>query len=312
MPESYYGRAVRTTGTLDMLQGSGSSMSNGWALKAFNGRVIVVPVREVAARFEDEARLWFGRDIEITGVIEQGTDPVRGNPTPVLNFWSYYGPEEEKPQKRDPAEELTLEDLLRRPGQWDGRNVRVVGQFRGANLFGDLPSASRRKSSDWVLKNDVFAVWITGKKPEGKGWKLDAKLRRDTGKWIEVEGRVRTSRGVVYISAADLVLTKAPSPTARAEAPPPPPPPPLKPPVIVFSLPLDGERDIPPDTVFLGPVQQRHGRRELRAPDRAALRGSSPPRRPGARCRRDLVRPRPDKPWSSIPETSCAPDAWSS
>jgi hypothetical protein len=251
MPEPYFGRAVRTTGTLDWVQGSGSGRSMDYGLKSFGGRVLIVPVREGAARFEDDARRWIGQDIEITGVLERGTDPQRNAPTAQLNFWGYYGPEEEKPEKREPAEVLTLEDLLRRPGQWDGRNVRVVGQFRGRNLFGDLPSASRRKSSDWVIKNDVFAVWVTGKKPEGKGWKLDAKLRRDTGKWIEVVGRVRTFRGVVYISAAGLALTKAPSPTARAEAPPPPPPPPLQPPVIVFSLPLDGERDIPPDTVFL-------------------------------------------------------------
>jgi hypothetical protein len=199
----------------------------------------------------------------------------------VIQFWGYYGPEEEKPETRAPAEEVTLEDLLRRPGQWDGRNVRVVGQFRGANLFGDLPSASRRKSSDWVLKNDVFAVWITGKKPEGDGWKLDAKLRRDTGKWIEAEGRVRTSRGVVYISAAVLSLTKAPSPTARAEAPPPPPPPPLKPPVIVFSLPLDGERDIPPDTIFL--VQFSNDMEDGTFEHRVGLRYAGRPR-PGDRA----------------------------
>ena len=52
--------------------------------------------------------------------------------------------------------------------------VTVRGQFRGENLFGDLPSASRRRSADWVIKDDVFAVWVTGKKPKGPGWSLDA------------------------------------------------------------------------------------------------------------------------------------------
>jgi hypothetical protein len=246
-PEPYYGRAVRTTGQLDLLQVAGV---RGWALKSLWGRVVIAPVQETAARFNDDALRWVGRDIEITGVLQRSEDPERHVAAPMIIFWTFYGPQEESPKKRPPAEEVTLEDLLRRPGQWDGRTVRVVGQFRGANLFGDLPSASHRKSSDWVIKNDLFAVWVTGKKPEGKGWKLDAKLRRDTGKWIEVEGRVQTFRGVVYISATHVALGKAPSPTAHAEAPPPPPPPPLKPPVVVFSLPLDGERDIPPDTVF--------------------------------------------------------------
>jgi hypothetical protein len=221
MPEPYYNRAVRTTGTLDMLA---TTSARRWALRSLGGRVIISPVRETAMRFEDEARRWIARDIEITGVVQQAQDPERHTPTAMIIFWTFYGPRDESPEKRAPAEEVTLEDLLRRPGQWDGRAVRVVGQFRGANLFGDLPSASRRRSSDWVIKNDVFAAWVTGKKPEGKGWKLDAKLRRDTGKWLEVEGRVQTFRGVVYISAADVALGKAPSPTAHAEAPPPRPP----------------------------------------------------------------------------------------
>ena len=63
---------------------------------------------------------------------------------------------------------------MTKPGKLDGRKVRVRGQFRGNNLFGDLPSASRRKSSDWVIKDDLFAAWVSGKKPQGSGWKLDA------------------------------------------------------------------------------------------------------------------------------------------
>jgi hypothetical protein len=278
MPEPYYERAVRTSGSLDMLMTTGERI---WALRSFTGRVLLVPMREVYGRFEDEASRWIGRDIEITGLVQRGQDPERNTPIAVLYFWSFYGPEEEKPKDRAPSEEVALEDLLRRPGQWDGRKVSVVGQFRGANLFGDLPSASRRKSSDWVIKNDVFAVWVTGKKPEGKGWKLDAKLRRDTGKWIAVEGRVRTYRGVVYISADEVALTKAPSPTAKAEAPPPPPPPPLRPPVVVFSLPLDGERDIAPDTIFL--VQFSNDMDESSFESRVGLRYAGRPR-PGDRA----------------------------
>ncbi len=91
---------------------------------------------------------------------------------------------------------------------------------------------------------------MTGKKPRGKGWKLDPKLRRDTGKWLAVEGRVRTVDNVVYIQAEDVSLAKAPSPDLKAERVAPPPPPPLKPPVIVFSLPLDGASDVPSDSVF--------------------------------------------------------------
>ena len=198
-----------------------------WGLGRIGARILIVPVREVAPRFDDEARRWIGRELEITGLVSIGQNPVNQSRTAILNFWAFLGPEErDEDERRPPAPEATLEDLVRRPGEYDGERVRVVGQFRGANLFGDLPSMSRRRSDDWVLKADIFAVWVTGKKPRGQGWKLDPKLRRDTGKWLAVSGRVRTVDDLVYILAEDVDLSKEPSPTARAakvEAPPPPP-----------------------------------------------------------------------------------------
>jgi hypothetical protein len=65
-----------------------------------------------------------------------------------------------------------------------------------------------------------------------------------------VDGRATTFNGIVYIDADAVVLTRAPSPDAGALDAPDAPPPPLAPPVIVFSLPLDGEREIPPNSVF--------------------------------------------------------------
>ena len=277
MPESYYERAVRVSGRLDMLNAVGE---RAWALGDLGARVVVVPLRVVAARFEDDARTWIGREIEITGVVGQGTDPVSHQTTTIVSFWKFYGPQEQKEEDRPASPEATLEDLLRRPGQRDGERVRVVGQFRGANLYGDLPSASRRRSADWVLKSEMFAVWVTGKKAQGSGWKLDPKLRRDTGKWLAVQGRVRTVNGIVYIDAEDVTLAKAPSPTARAQKAPPPPPPPLKPPVIIFSLPLDGERNVPPDTVFQ--VQFSSDMDETSFEGRVGLRYAGRPR-PGDR-----------------------------
>jgi hypothetical protein len=282
MPESYYDRAVRVSGKLDMLANAGrsSGSSLAWALGDFSSRVVIAPVRAVAARFEDDARRWVGREIEITGVVQQATNPETQQQGTIVYFWKYFGPQERKPEDRPAAPQATLEDLLTRLGQWDGETVRVVGQFRGANLYGDLPSASRRRSSDWVLKNDVFAVWVTGQKPRGSGWRLDPKLRRDTGKWLAVQGRVRTVDGIVYISAENVTLAKAPSATAKAKDVPPPPPPPLKPPVIVFSLPLDGERNVPPDTVFQ--VQFSNDMEETSFEGRVGLRYAGRPR-PGDR-----------------------------
>jgi hypothetical protein len=249
MPEAYRDRPVRTRGRLEMVPQASGGLA--YALRGmFGGRVYVSPMAHIANEWEDEARAWVGREVEVSGLVGMGARSTTGAALVYISIWSYFGPPDEKPIKKDEAIETTLEDLVTKPGKLDGKAVRVRGQFRGQNLFGDLPSASRRRSDDWVIKDDMFAVWVTGKKPKGSGWVFDAGLKRDTGKWLQVIGRVRTVRDVVTIEASEVTLSKPPTPTAQAAPPSPPPPQPKKPPVVVFSLPLDGERDVPPNTVF--------------------------------------------------------------
>ena len=74
----------------------------------------------------------------------------------------------------------------------------------------------------------MFAVWVTGKKPKGAGWSLDASLKRDTGKWLQVMGRVRVTNRVVTLEAVDVTLNqglrRGRGSRARPEPTPPPPP----------------------------------------------------------------------------------------
>jgi hypothetical protein len=248
MTGSYIDRAVRTRGQLEFEPISGRPI---YSLRGtFGGRLYIFPMPEVESEWDRQARTWVTKDVEVTGVVKWGTNPDNGQSIVTLVIWGFLGPPEEKKGQASP--DVTLEDLVTKADQFDGKMVSVRGQFRGQNLFGDLPSSSRRRSADWVIKDDLYAAWVTGKKAKGPGWNLDAGLKRDTGKWLRVTGRVRTAQGVVYVEATDVLLSTAPSPTAKAEPPPLPPPPPraLKPPVIVFSLPLDGEREVPPNTVF--------------------------------------------------------------
>jgi hypothetical protein len=251
MPEQYEGRAVRTRGPFEMIL-TGRSYQYGLR-GTFRGYLYIYPRNEIAAMYEDEARRWVGREVEVMGSIGRGQDQ-NGQPIVFISIWGYLGPPEDKPVKRPTGADTSLEDLVTKPERYDGKTVTVRGQFRGENLYGDLPSSSRARSSDWVIKDDVFAAWVTGKKPKGSGWSLDASLKRDTGKWLQVMGRVRVSRGVVTLEAIDVSLVKAPEPRATAEAAPeptpPPPPRPRRPPMVAFSLPLDGEREVAPDTVF--------------------------------------------------------------
>jgi hypothetical protein len=249
MPESYVGKAVRTRGQLDIVPGT-SRLS--YSLRAtFGERMRIYPVPQAESDFERQARTWVGREVEVTGAVNISQDPTAGGQSVYMLVWGILGPPDEKAVRRNEPT-VPLEELVSKARQYDGQMVTVLGQFRGENLFGDLPSASRRRSADWVLKEDVYAVWVTGKKTKGPGWSLDPSLRRDSGKWLQVTGRVLVGEKAVTIEAIDVVLSKAPSarPQVQAQAPPPPPPRPRKPPVVVFSLPLDGEREVPPDGIF--------------------------------------------------------------
>ena len=241
-------RAVRTKGTLEMsnrLQGR----RFGFALRGrFGGQVEIVPVGEVSYEFETDAKHWLGQEVQITGGVSESTD-ARGHLV-LIQFWKYLGPPEQDVNALQKANLVTLESLVLKPGGHDGQTVRVVGKFRGRNLYGDLPDRSQRNSSDWVIKDDLFAVWVTGTKPKGLGFDLDPGLKLDTEKWVVVVGRPETSGAVTYLRALQVEVTSAPTSTTRAQPPPPLPELPKVPPVVVFSLPLDGEREVPTDGRF--------------------------------------------------------------
>jgi hypothetical protein len=66
---------------------------------------------------------------------------------------------------------MSLEEVVKNPPSPKDL-VRVVGKYRGINSFGDLPIDSRRSSGDWVIKDQAFAVWVTGRQPTGSGFAL--------------------------------------------------------------------------------------------------------------------------------------------
>jgi hypothetical protein len=246
---AYTNRAVKTHGRLEL---SYESTQRGYLLRGLLYQIRIAPVREIATEWEQEAMKMMGRDVEITGVFLEIGSAQQGAQVPYgIQFWSYSGPPEKEPTGEIKAPEVSLEKLVSHPGKRDGQMIRVVGKFRGRNLYGDLPVSTQRTSSDWVIKDDLYAIWVSGKKPKGAGWELDASLKRDTGKWIEVIGKPETIRGVTYVKAVRIQLTTPPSATADVKPPPPPPEKPKKPPVVVFALPLDGDAEVSPDSRFV-------------------------------------------------------------
>jgi hypothetical protein len=247
--QSYQNRAIRTRGVLEVVGTAGGRL---YSLRgSYSARVLVIPVDEISFEFEQQALHWLGGEVEVVGLYTARTQsmPGLGQPSGYIQFWSFTGPEEEQKAPPKDTRAVSLERLVTEPGHYDEKLVRVIGQFRGRNLYGDLPGRSGRSRSDWVIKDDLYAVWVTGKKPKGDGFELDAGLKRDTGKWLEVVGRPETVRGVTYIRASHVSLSAPPSPDAKVVANEPPPPPPRRPPVVVFSLPVEGE-DVPTDSRF--------------------------------------------------------------
>ncbi len=100
----------------------------------------------------------------------------------------------------EPATTVTARGLALEPWRYEGQTITLVGQFRGRNLFGDLPGAPARSKYDFVLRSGDGAVWITTLRPKGRGFDLDVDARVDTGRWLEVTGVVKRERSLVTTS----------------------------------------------------------------------------------------------------------------
>ncbi len=144
-----------------------------------------------------------------------------------------------------PTSAVTLRALALEPWKFAGQTVTVIGNFRGRNLFGDLPGAPNDGRYDFVLRATDGAVWVTKQRPRGRGFDLDVDRRIDSNRWLEVTGTVVQDRGLVRIEAARLAAATAPTePHAAEEAPRTAIP--AAPLDVVFFSPSDGEVDVSP------------------------------------------------------------------
>jgi Bacterial Ig-like domain len=133
-----------------------------------------------------------------------------------------------------------LRALAMEPARFDGQKVTIVGQFRGRNLYGELPEAPSRDRYEFVLRSADAALWVIGIQPKGKGFNFDPGKRIDTGRWVTVQGTVRTGRGLTWLEGTSIELAPAPEETTEVAIDLPPPPPVE----ILFTAPTDGEADV--------------------------------------------------------------------
>jgi len=235
-PRHLHQRAVRVVGRIELL-----SDGRWYVLRDGAEQVLLLPVENLD---ETYLRELMGLPVEITGVARelrdyQGTcfptkpipqskcdDPLlpalpdRQNrpqwPRSSITYWSVGDATPVKPLELwEPNRDSTLVRLTRTPEEFGDQSVTVLGQFCGDNLYGDLPAESRRKPSDWVIREGDAAIWITGKDPKGKGWRLDPRSEAESRWWIEVTGKVEIENGVPYLKATRLALKPAPASSER-------------------------------------------------------------------------------------------------
>jgi len=144
-----------------------------------------------------------------------------------------------------PAVTPSVRALALQPWRFEGQKVTIVGQFRGRNLFGDLPSAPAKSRWDFVLRSADAAVWVTDLQPRGRGFVLSVDARVDTGRWLQISGTVGLARSLTTILGTTVAEAEAPEAAPTAEEESPPPPPPAEPGEVVFSSPTEGEVDVP-------------------------------------------------------------------
>lgn len=136
----------------------------------------------------------------------------------------------------------TIRAIVLAPDRYVEREVRVIGRFRGRNLYGDLPQPLNKDRWDFVIQSADAAIWVSGMRPRGKGFDLDPGARVDTGRWLDITGVVRRQGTLPWIEAGTIRAANAPSdvpievvvPLRPAEPPP----------TVIFSVPVSDDVDV--------------------------------------------------------------------
>jgi hypothetical protein len=222
--EMFLRHAVRTKGVLSPLDFEGRyyTLSDG------GSSIVLIP----AADFHADLKTLLGRRVEVEGYVRrlvenQGTCRLRQAvvptslcdnpelpPTPDLRGDSRDWPRVSitswsivdlttSDRKRGAGRDL-IGDVIDAKAAMD-KTVRVAGRFCGAGLCGDLGAAPPVPKA-WALFDDVTAVWVIGKEPAGKGWRLDPNYRADTARWLEVTGRVERCGATRCLRAKTVAL----------------------------------------------------------------------------------------------------------
>jgi hypothetical protein len=223
---TYHRRLVQTRGVVwDLVPG------RYLALGQPSARVMLIPLDD--GTYDDYATM-LGMDVDVTGVVrvlpaKQQSVPCRGTRVLESKCQDWDLPVLPDAHRQLPPVSLTVVRMSDRGTSGDraaGAGSRsagegtFAGQFRGANLCSDLPTETRRDPADWVLLTSEGPLWVTGRRPAGRGFTLDPAYRGDTSRWLEVGGKVQVVHGVRYLKAAKVAMVARPKEATAAPCPP--------------------------------------------------------------------------------------------
>jgi hypothetical protein len=142
-----------------------------------------------------------------------------------------------------PAAAPSVRNIVLYPSRYLDQQVTVTGQFAGRNLLGDLPDAPAQSRWDFVIRSADAAIWVTNLRPRGRDFELALDARLDTGRWVEVSGKLQQGRGLQWLdgTGARVQITQAPKDTAeevQIQVPAAPPP------EVIFSTPIPDETEV--------------------------------------------------------------------
>ena len=206
-PSAYDGLAVITRGRFATAVSGGTRT---YSLVAQDAVIDLTPTPESLALVDANAATLDGAALTVTGVFRRrptvATEGGDASPRYSISFWSASSEVLASTNRAS----RTLTDLFEATPVPTGEPVDVIGQYRGSNLFGDLAPRTRLNDglNDWVLRDGDTAVWVTGMRPEGNGWGLDLRSKRDTSTWMRVRGRLRQDDGTYYLGATEAAPTE--------------------------------------------------------------------------------------------------------
>lgn len=95
-----------------------------------------------------------------------------------------------------------ISNIISHPDQYVGRQVEIVGYYRGWDLLKEVQGTPPVTRSDWVIADNSGAVYVTGIAPQN----FNPASPQDTSKVICLVATVEQNQNGVYLQAISVEL----------------------------------------------------------------------------------------------------------